>query len=422
MKYARIDVETIGFVNKKDKTHINFGDHLQNIVIKDLYKEMNISEEKIYNLDFNDISTYDGEYIILPINQAISHNLNKFLSHKIIPVFLGISRDTTAINKDEEQYLAQFSPIGCRDQAIFDYLTKKNISCYLSGCITLTLPARDCTPENAVPYIIEAPQYAIDHMPVEMRERAVISENTFYGTYEELVGNSTIENYVRTRYQDIKEHASVVVTSRMHVASPCIGMGVPVILVRKSIDYRFSWIDKYVPIYTEKDADNINWYPEPVKNIGEIKNKIVDYSIKRIKDTYEESKERYEISEFYENRTKVNYDLPQFSKGVIDFVNKKWKTNDCFKYAIWGENDASERLYTYLKDNYKNSEFVAFYDSYKKIEYHGLFAQHPSEIKNDDVFVFVTGYTATDAAMALFDKLNRSEDSYFLFGNVVRGY
>ena len=42
MKFARIDIETIGFVNKKDKTHINFGDHLQNIVIKDLYKYMNI--------------------------------------------------------------------------------------------------------------------------------------------------------------------------------------------------------------------------------------------------------------------------------------------------------------------------------------------------------------------------------------------
>lgn len=48
---------------------------------------MNISEDEIVCLDFNKISTYDGEYIVLPINQAISHNLNSFLSHKIIPVF-----------------------------------------------------------------------------------------------------------------------------------------------------------------------------------------------------------------------------------------------------------------------------------------------------------------------------------------------
>lgn len=422
MKYARIDIETIGFVNKRDKTHINFGDHLQNIVIKDLYSQMNIPDEEVYCLDFNEISTYDGEYLILPVNQAISHKLNKFFSRKIIPVFLGISRDTTAIKPDEEQYLNRFAPIGCRDQELFDYLTEKNIPCYLSGCITLTLPSRDKEPDNAVPYIIEAPQYALDCMPLEMKKKAVISENTFYGTYEELVGDGTLESYIRARYQEIKDNASVVITSRMHIASPCIGMGVPVILVRKSIDYRFAWIDKYIPVYTQKDADNINWYPTTINDTDAIKQKITEYSIQRIRDTYEKLKCRYAISEFYENRIRVNYDLPQFSKMAIDFVNQKWKSQDYFKYAIWGENDASERLYTYLKENYKNSEFVAFYDSYKKIRYHGLLAQHPNVIKNDDVFIFVTGYTATDAAMELFQKIKRPKETYFLFGNVVRGY
>lgn len=56
------------------------------------------------------------------------------------------------------------------------------------------------------------------------------------------------------------------------------------------------------------------------------------------------------------------------------------------------------------------------------ITYHGIKAQHPRQIKNDDVFVFVTGYTATDAAREMFQNMNRSEDSYYLFGSVVRGY
>ena len=116
-----------------------------------------------------------------------------------------------------------------------------------------------------------------------------------------------------------------------------------------------------------------------------------------------------QISEFYEERDKVQYDLPQFSKGVIDYVNNKWKKDDKFRYAIWGENDASERLYNYLKTNYKNAEFVAFYDSYKMITYHGIKAQHPRQIKND-------------AAREMFQNMNRSEDSYYLFGSVVRGY
>ena len=100
MKYARIDIETIGFVNKNDKTHINFGDHLQNIIIKDLYDKMGIDKSDIYVLDFNEISTYNGEYLVLPINQAISHNMQNFLSPRIIPVFLGISRDSTAITNE----------------------------------------------------------------------------------------------------------------------------------------------------------------------------------------------------------------------------------------------------------------------------------------------------------------------------------
>lgn len=106
---------------------------------------MNISEDEIVCLDFNKISTYDGEYIVLPINQAISHNLNSFLSHKIIPVFLGISRDTTAITEDEERYLNQFSPIGCRDQSIFDFLVKKKYSVLFIGMYNINDECKETT-------------------------------------------------------------------------------------------------------------------------------------------------------------------------------------------------------------------------------------------------------------------------------------
>ena len=422
MKYARIDIETIGFVNQHEKFHINFGDHLQNIVIKDLYKRMGIPDDEVYVLNFNEISTYDGEYLILPINQAISHSLCTFISSKIIPVLLGISRDTTAITESEENYLRSYSPVGCRDQAIFDYLTDKNIDCYLNGCLTVTLERREKQPDNGKVYVIEAPQYAIDAMPEDLKKKAVYSENTFYGTYNELLAECNLEEYVRNRYQDIKENASVVITSRMHVASPCVGMGIPVILVRNSIDYRFSWIDKYIPVYTADNVTEINWYPTPI-DIEKIRNMLLDYAADRIQSVYNKYKQMLEISDFYENRNKVSYDLPQFSKNVIDFVGKRWSADEHWCYAIWGENDASERLYNFLKKNYPNAEYVSFYDSYKEITYHGKKAQHPSCINpEDEVFVFVTGYTATDAAKELFDRIGKKDSTYYLFGSVVRGY
>lgn len=423
MKFARIDIETIGFANPTDKTHINFGDHLQNIVIKDIYKKMGIQEDEIYVLNFNEISSYNGEYLILPINQALTHNLSTFISPKIIPVFLGISRDTSAITTNEINYLRKFSPIGCRDESLFEYLNNEYVDCYLSGCITITLDERKQKPRKSKTFVIEAPQYAIDAMPDEIKNDVVFIENTCYGTYNEISKGESIEQIVRRRYQVLKEEATLVITSRMHVAAPCIGMGIPVILVRNSIDYRFSWIDKYIPVYTEKDVTNINWNPGIVADIEEIKSALLEYAINCILNAKNKWYMQLQISEFYESRNKVCYDLPQFSRNVIDYVEKKWSRDAAWNYAIWGENDASERLYEFLTKNYPNAKYSAFYDSYKKIVYHGKKAKHPSTINPDeDVFIFVTGYTATDAAKELFENIGKSEEQYFLFGSVVRGY
>nr|WP_317377400.1 polysaccharide pyruvyl transferase family protein [uncultured Faecalimonas sp.] len=422
MKYARIDIETIGFANKLDKAHINFGDHLQNIVIKDLYAQMGIPEEDIYVLDFNEISTYEGETLLLPINQAISHTLNTFISPKIIPVFLGISRDTTAITEEEKEYLKNYTPIGCRDEALHKYLTSNNIENYLNGCLTVTLDKRMQEPEDGKIYVIEAPAYALEAMPDKLKKNAIYLENTFYGTYDELVKNTTLEEVVRARYQLLKDTASVVITSRMHIASPCIGMGIPVILVRNSIDYRFSWIDKYIPVYTARDVNNINWSPKSVE-LSSVKELLLENAKQCIRSSYNKFKKISEITDFYENRNKVTYDLPQFSKKVIDFVSSRWEKQEEWNYAIWGENDASERLYNFLTNNYPNARFVDFYDSYKQIKYHGQIAKHPSCINvNDNIFIFVTGYTATDAAKELFTSIGKDPSMYYLFGEVVRGY
>ena len=259
-------------------------------------------------------------------------------------------------------------------------------------------------------------------MPKHLKENAIFLENTFYSTYHELTKNRNIEQFVRDRYDLLKKSASIVVTSRMHIASPCIGMGIPVILVRNSIDYRFSWIDKYIPIYTEKNANNIDWNPCDI-NVETIKNTIIQVASQRILSTFNKYKEMLALTEYYQKREKVEYDLPEFSKSVIDFVTSKWSQQDKWLYAIWGENDASERLYQYLSNNYPGAKFVAFYDSYKKIKYHGRQAEHPSKIiPTDDVFIFVTGYTATDAAKELFQSIGKSESMYYLFGSVVRGY
>ena len=91
-------------------------------------------------------------------------------------------------------------------------------------------------------------------------------------------------------------------------------------------------------------------------------------------------------------------------------------------YSIWSVHCAVEVLFAYLSFDFANAEFVELYDSYKDFSFHGLQSKRPHNIKADDTFIFVTGYTATDAARELFDKINKPKDSYFLYDLVVRNY
>ncbi|GAE09109.1 hypothetical protein JCM10914_5455 [Paenibacillus sp. JCM 10914] len=72
-----------------------------------------------------------------------------------------------------------------------------------------------------------------------------------------------------------------------------MAMGIPVILVSENFDGRFSWIDKYLPLYTPGEFSEINWNPSPV-DYEEDKKIIKKQFIYRIKKAYEENHLLYE--------------------------------------------------------------------------------------------------------------------------------
>ncbi len=421
MKYAVIDVETIGFPNRLEQNHINFGDHLQNLIIQDLYGEMGIAPEDIYRLDYNEISRYRGEFLILPINQAITRSFKKQLSPYIIPVFLGISRDAHAIGAEELDYFKRFSPVGCRDQAVFDRLTRAGVDCYFSGCITLTLPRRSSAPSKGKVFLVEVPAFAKKHLPKYLKDVAVELQNIAFGTFEEVTGGKTMEQTVKDRYALFEKEAALVVTSRLHVASPCLAMGIPVIVIKEEIDYRFSWLDKYLPLYTEETVDRVDWSPKVI-DLESIKQLKKDVAKRRIAETYEAHLAYATLTEWYDLRAQKVQVQKSYSDAVLSFVREKWQPEERFRYAVWGENDASERLIQFLQQQYPYAQLEHFYDSYKTSTYHGKPAIHPREIRpHDDEFIFVTGYTATDVARKLFETIGKSPDTYYLFTETIRG-
>ena len=83
----------------------NLGDNIQLVAIDNIYKKMGLSTDDIVYIDKNDLPTYDGEPLILPISLALVDYQEKGwagrFSKKIHPVLLGISLAKDSLYKED---------------------------------------------------------------------------------------------------------------------------------------------------------------------------------------------------------------------------------------------------------------------------------------------------------------------------------
>lgn len=133
-------------------------------------------------------------------------------------------------------YLAGVQPIGCRDLATLDAVRELGLSAYFSGCLTLTLPRTKTRPAAGGPVTFVDPfgrfappglrQALWRKVPRALRRGAV------------KVSHFSTDRSVTTRMQraqellDLYQRSSLVVTSRLHCALPCLAFGTPVIFVQ----------------------------------------------------------------------------------------------------------------------------------------------------------------------------------------------
>ena len=171
MKYANI------FIDGNRSSSVNIGDDLQLIAVESLYKKMGIDYADVVRIGLSQLSSYDGEYVILPVSFPLygyrdGLNITMF-SPKIIPVFLGLSVMGGNISEEEIIYLRRFEPIGCRDYYTVKWLREKNICAYLNGCLTATLPKLYSGKGTDV-YLVDVPQKYYSYIPEHIRTGAVI--------------------------------------------------------------------------------------------------------------------------------------------------------------------------------------------------------------------------------------------------------
>lgn len=408
---------------------VNMGDKLQFLSIDYIYSQMNILADEVVKIESKQVQTYNGEeYLLLPINFSLFSRIfmceDKIsISPKIIPVYIGAYigyYEERYFNDYNLSYLKRYSPIGCRDEQTVQILRRWGIEAYLSGCVTHLLPFSGVKGDTV--FFIDVPYGVKNYIPANILCNGKFLSNQFY--YPADAPQEETEKIIKMHYRKLRDEARLVVTSRLHVASPCMAMGIPVILVKENVDSRFSWLDKYIPLYDKSQWDQINWEPNPVE-YEEHKRKMIKAIANRLLKQYQNYEPILEVSEFLESRKKKNqYDASclvlykSFDRlfAELDYIISE---RDNFKYGIWGLASGAEDLYKDICEKYPTAHLSYVIDSYRTGAFHNAVIYKPDYLKKDqETFIIVLAVGAANEAQKLFNQTGRKEHSYFVIPNL----
>ncbi|GHV57470.1 hypothetical protein FACS1894182_06380 [Bacteroidia bacterium] len=257
---------------------INIGDYIQALAASQFFDNIDFFIER------ENLHQYDGEYAKMIMNGWFMDCPENWPpSEKIMPKFIAFHINSLAKEKllsDQSiKYLKKHEPIGCRDENTMLMLKEKGIKAYFSGCLTLTLGEKYSTNDKEDMYYFVDP-YFITRWNVKhfirnficlfyywkdikviatkyfgkqhtMKQRMVLT--TFYLEYKKYFSRDLLltSEYIHQQSLDIRKQfpsndslllyaenlvekyarAKLVITSRIHCALPCLGLGTPVIYI-----------------------------------------------------------------------------------------------------------------------------------------------------------------------------------------------
>uniref|UniRef100_A0AB33JN78 Polysaccharide pyruvyl transferase domain-containing protein n=3 Tax=unclassified Prevotella TaxID=2638335 RepID=A0AB33JN78_9BACT len=287
MQYKLLSVSK----NSKLKGRVNIGDYVQALASSQYLPQIDGFVDRDENLK----EYHDGPTAVI-MNGWYMHNpLNWPPSDDIIPLFVAFHLNVLAkkemTSPESIAYLKRHEPIGCRDIDTMNLLKSHGVEAYFSACMTLTLGKKfhdDNKDENT--YIVDPP-FSFDftlanfirglchgmHYWTDIKKiwkykllfpqrknfiKRFIKLSLFHQEYSRVFGREIIANSIyinqegshygislpddSTRLKEAERlirgyaKAKMVITSRIHCALPCLGLGTPVIYIEKQQDIEAS--------------------------------------------------------------------------------------------------------------------------------------------------------------------------------------
>lgn len=244
---------------------VNIGDNVQSIATRTLLIRLGFPPDDLVAIDRDSTATYAGEPVSLVMNGVFPDHCFP-LSDSIRPVFFGFRTPKESTVKKHREYFLKHSPIGCRDLSTATLFMKYKVPAYCTGCLTLTLPRYTGVRQGGPVIAFGAgagalPENFIEKIPKSILERARLVYQREDVASLPLSDDSIIRfDTLAEHYLDMYRNASLVVTPLLHVASPCVGLGTPVVVIRKDIGGRFSALERIVSInLAENRGADVDW-------------------------------------------------------------------------------------------------------------------------------------------------------------------
>lgn len=295
-------VFTIECAGEPFQNWANLGDDIQSLAAKRLLPQVDGSIEKA---ELNKTS----ESGVVSLNGFFLGGAGWPPAGGLIPFFYSFHlspRSEAAVCSDSGlAYLRQFEPIGCRDRGTMEILCRHGVDAYYSRCISLTFEKRKAAPQEGTVFLVDLSKAAASIVPRRIRKRAVVVEQAklrlpgLSPQTRELLAEQLLDTYAK--------RASLVITSKIHCAMPCLAMGIPVVFLydcSKKGDPRVAIIEDLIGINYVRDSwifrklinriwsRRINWAPEPV-DLEEEKKKIRNGYLKAFNRAVERFSEKH---------------------------------------------------------------------------------------------------------------------------------
>lgn len=292
---------------------INIGDYVQSIAARQFLPRVDLFVER------DQINSLEEEEVKIIMNGWFTHRPENWPpSENVHPLFVSFHLNKTVSekmmsSKDIVNYFKAKGPIGCRDFASMQRMQEAGIDAYYSGCLTTTLnyngnlfqekPIR----ENKIIladvlfkddlrlrfkrnklYIIreilrgdivnlnKVRKYIDKLIPQENME-----ETSFLTCYYDV--NTSEEQRFEQAHKILKELASakVVVTSRIHIALPCLALGTPVLFVfggQLTDRGEFKRLDGIINMMNVLVDDDFDTSSEHLKGISFLRSGEIDWN------------------------------------------------------------------------------------------------------------------------------------------------